>query len=157
MSSNWPADMDPECIALCDTLNLMPGIVTSESCCGHGRDKFRIWFDAVSFAALNRIAILCHEGSVGRCIWEVKVTQRDPDFPLLFVLEGAIGTYETANRLAKLFRKSARCLRASGETDVRVSPEHEALLAYDNECRREAEELGIAYSRRRLTKYGHSD
>ena len=25
MSSNWPADMDPECIALCDALNLMPG------------------------------------------------------------------------------------------------------------------------------------
>jgi hypothetical protein len=36
--------MDPECVELCDTMNCLPGIVTFESCCGHGKGPFRIWF-----------------------------------------------------------------------------------------------------------------
>lgn len=29
-----PKDMDEECVSLCKTLNLLPGIYTQESCCG---------------------------------------------------------------------------------------------------------------------------
>ena len=38
----YDADMDPECIWLCDVLNALPGIRTFESCCGHGAHPFRI-------------------------------------------------------------------------------------------------------------------
>jgi len=36
--------MDKEVIDLCDVMNSLPGIETSESCFGHGCDSFRIWF-----------------------------------------------------------------------------------------------------------------
>lgn len=38
--------MDPECIELCDALNGLPGIRTIESCCGHGKEPFRVFFIA---------------------------------------------------------------------------------------------------------------
>jgi len=36
--------MDPEVLGLCNALNALPGISTTESCCGHGREKFSIFF-----------------------------------------------------------------------------------------------------------------
>ncbi len=38
--------MDAEVIAFCDALNAIPGITTTESCCGHGRGPFKVWFRA---------------------------------------------------------------------------------------------------------------
>jgi hypothetical protein len=31
-----PTDLDPECLALCVAMNKLPGIQTTNSCCGHG-------------------------------------------------------------------------------------------------------------------------
>jgi hypothetical protein len=38
--------MDDECIELCNAMNALPGIETTESCCGHAgfASPFRIWF-----------------------------------------------------------------------------------------------------------------
>jgi len=41
---DYPSDMDVECIPLCDALNSLPGIQTSESCCGHGSHNFGVAF-----------------------------------------------------------------------------------------------------------------
>jgi len=41
---NYPNDMDPECIPLCDALNAIPSIRTIGSCCGHGKGPFSVWF-----------------------------------------------------------------------------------------------------------------
>ena len=38
--------MDKECIKLCDMINNFEGIRTIESCCGHGKHEYRIWFEA---------------------------------------------------------------------------------------------------------------
>lgn len=38
--------MDPEVVALCDAMNACPGIVTFESCSGHGKLPFAIYFYA---------------------------------------------------------------------------------------------------------------
>ena len=35
--------MDKECIPLCDAINDIPGLETSGSCCGHGKDSFKIY------------------------------------------------------------------------------------------------------------------
>ena len=51
-----PADMDKECIALCEALNELPHIETEESCCGHLRSPFRIWLRCSSFTYLAIIA-----------------------------------------------------------------------------------------------------
>ena len=47
--------MDPECIALCDALNSLPGIRTYESCCGHGRYEFMVFFWAKEVENLGPI------------------------------------------------------------------------------------------------------
>ena len=36
--------MDEECIDLCDAMNSLPGIVTINSCCGHGLNPYSIFF-----------------------------------------------------------------------------------------------------------------
>jgi hypothetical protein len=38
------AKFDPEVVPLCQAMNALPGIKTTESCCGHGKEPFRIWF-----------------------------------------------------------------------------------------------------------------
>ncbi len=38
--------LDAECIDLCVALNGLDGIETFESCCGHGKNYFVIWFFA---------------------------------------------------------------------------------------------------------------
>lgn len=41
---NYPENMDAECVSLCDALNTLPGVTTLESCSGHGKSPFMIWF-----------------------------------------------------------------------------------------------------------------
>lgn len=49
-------EIDDECRDLCDALNSLPGIKTTYSCSGHGREPFQVWFTATDFRGLNFIA-----------------------------------------------------------------------------------------------------
>jgi len=40
----YNGNMDLEVVYLCDALNALPSIRTTESCCGHGHSEFRIYF-----------------------------------------------------------------------------------------------------------------
>lgn len=42
----YPDGMDKECVALCDAINALEGLRTIESCCGHDKEPFRIYFKA---------------------------------------------------------------------------------------------------------------
>jgi hypothetical protein len=60
----YPDGMDLEVIPLCDALNSFPGVATYESCCGHGKTEFHIWF-AVDYAEIRLPPLLywtnaCH-------------------------------------------------------------------------------------------------
>ena len=49
--------IDEECLDLCYALNHLPGVITLESCCGHCKDLYRIWFrctNTVTLAILSR-------------------------------------------------------------------------------------------------------
>ena len=52
----FPPDMDKDCIALCETLNKLPGVETFESCCGHLMSPYRIWFWCKNFTSLAILA-----------------------------------------------------------------------------------------------------
>ena len=39
-----PAGVDAECVALCNALNRLPGVRTTESCCGHGKSEYHVFF-----------------------------------------------------------------------------------------------------------------
>ena len=40
----YEGTMDPEAVELCDVINAMPGLRTTDSCCGHGKTVFKIFF-----------------------------------------------------------------------------------------------------------------
>lgn len=47
--------LDPEIIPLCDALNAA-GFTTTQSCCGHGRDWARVWFEHSSDERIEQMA-----------------------------------------------------------------------------------------------------
>lgn len=51
----YPPDMDGAMIPLCDTLNSMRGIVTEESCEGHGRDYTDVFFTCTDWVSLAKV------------------------------------------------------------------------------------------------------
>lgn len=48
--------IDKECIRLCDVLNSLPYCETFESCCGHGKYTYKIWFKCLDLTVLGRLS-----------------------------------------------------------------------------------------------------
>lgn len=51
----YPEKLDPEIVPLCDALNAA-GFVTVASCCGHGGDWPRVWFEHSTDARIESLA-----------------------------------------------------------------------------------------------------
>jgi len=96
--------IDAECVKLCVAINLMPGIETVESCCGHGKGPFHIWFITDNLEDLPPLLYWfdgCHCGFYG---WQVIVTTDCAMSPVSFLIEGTIGeqSYTEADEIAEL-------------------------------------------------------
>ena len=66
----YSGNIDKECVELCDAINSIPGIYTVESCCGHGKHEFRIWFkveDHENLPILLYYIDPCHVGFRWHC------------------------------------------------------------------------------------------
>jgi hypothetical protein len=101
-----PADLDPECAALCAAINdCVPGVVTRSSCCGHGSQPYRIWIQPSSLNALLPLLWkldVCHSGIRG---WQVIVyTDCSAQAPI-FRIEGPVGAYAESGKLAEFIRE----------------------------------------------------
>ena len=100
---NYTGTMDLECVALCDAMNRFDGIQTYESCCGHGKDAFCIWFSADSLEVLPPVLYwfdACHGGAN----WSVHVTTDCAYSPATFRAESSAWgdfAYEEAGDIAK--------------------------------------------------------
>lgn len=69
-------EFDKECIELCKTLNTMDGLNTTESCCGHFKNKFMIFFRCDNFSTLAKISRSVNRNySDGK--WELLVIDKD--------------------------------------------------------------------------------
>lgn len=53
---NYPEDMDTECIELCDILNSLPTVKTYESCCGHNKSNYIIFFTVTDWRSISFLA-----------------------------------------------------------------------------------------------------
>lgn len=71
-----PDDMDQECVDLCNTLNTLPGVSTFESCCGHLKYRYSIWFFCDSIDSLSRLGKVT-ERNYSDGNWEVVVDSTD--------------------------------------------------------------------------------
>jgi len=99
-----PSDIDKECVVLCEAMNKLSGIRTSESCCGHYKTPFHIWFNADSLEVLPPLLYWfdgCHCGYYG---WSIRVRTDCGMCPAFFYVEGPIGTqaYMEAEEIARL-------------------------------------------------------
>jgi len=97
-------DIDQECVALCDAINKYPGIRTVESCCGHDKTPYRIWFRIDGLGLTTLPALLywfdgCH---CGFCDWTVTVsTDCGMSLPT-FEIKGPVGAFSQAEAIARL-------------------------------------------------------
>ena len=72
----YPPDMDKECIELCNTLNMLPETETFESCCGHLKYRFNVWFFCTNIEVLSRLGRSVERNySDGK--WEIVVDSTD--------------------------------------------------------------------------------
>lgn len=71
-----PLDMDEECIEICNTLNRLPDTETYESCQGHGKHAFWIFFKCTNINVLTRLGrAVDRRYSDGN--WEILVDDTD--------------------------------------------------------------------------------
>lgn len=71
-----PFDMDNECIDLCNLLNTLPGVTTFESCCGHCKRQYSIWFFCNNINTLSRFG-KATERNYSDNMWEVVIDSTD--------------------------------------------------------------------------------
>lgn len=50
-----PQDVDEECKELCQLLNCLPGLKTTESCCGHFHQPYSVFFECSDLRTLTRL------------------------------------------------------------------------------------------------------
>ena len=77
MYDEW---MDKECIGLCDALNSLPGVKTFESCCGHLKNKYMIFFTCDNPYSLGVIARAFDRRYCGTEVdWTIELETSDSD------------------------------------------------------------------------------
>jgi len=112
-----PPGVDPECVALCEAINLYePDIFTVESCCGHGKTPYHIYFKVEDLETLPHILYWfdgCHSGFYG---WKVEVYKDCAKQYPTFMLEGPIhgDNREPINKPIDAYRQAeyiALCIR----------------------------------------------
>lgn len=116
---NYDDHMDGECIELCDALNDLPGIATFESCCGHGKAPFRIFFHCKELANLRPILeALEHNFALAngsRWSWSITVELAASFRGIYFCLEDSVGMPQQQRDLALKLRVDAVRMAKGGK------------------------------------------
>ena len=68
--------MDKECIDLCVALNTLDDIHTTESCCGHCKEPYMIFFDCTDFYTLGKL-YRCVSRNYSDGMWRIEVCFSD--------------------------------------------------------------------------------
>lgn len=71
-----PFDMDNECIELCEKLNSLSHVETFESCCGHLKNRYMIFFWCDNFVRLAKL-YRCVNRNYSDGKWEILVDGSD--------------------------------------------------------------------------------
>lgn len=78
--------MDAQCIGLCNKLNDLDGVYTYESCCGHNKHPYRIFFHCNNFISLG-ILSRCVSRNYSSGLWQILVDNTDTHPSYCFMLE----------------------------------------------------------------------
>ncbi len=75
---NYDGNMDKECIHICDALNSIPDVRTTESCCGHCNDRFMIFLTCDNSHSLAIIARVFDRRYIGTSQpWYIELQTKD--------------------------------------------------------------------------------
>jgi len=99
----YPHNLDPEVVELVRAMNRLPGILTDESCAGHGRRPLQIWFHVPEHGRglLTLARVTCRRYYEDG--WRVLLFHGDlPHHQVSYVLEG---TAKDADRLARVINE----------------------------------------------------
>jgi hypothetical protein len=98
-------DLDPECLQLCLALNRLDDIQTTCSCCGHGKEKFSVWFQVSN---LNSRSLLLLSKLLCGCKYDfnfdLKIYYNDTFETIYFCIKSKtidINNFILANQLAQ--------------------------------------------------------
>lgn len=93
--------MDKECVAICDALNALPGVETIESCCGHFKNSYRIWFGSVnpySLAIIARVFDRRYSGT--NLVYRVCMITRDAEvYPQYTYMIESVAPYSSQKEM----------------------------------------------------------
>lgn len=78
--------MDAQCIPLCDKFNELEGVYTYESCCGHNKAPYRIFFHCNNFISLG-ILSRCVSRNYSSGLWQIIIDNTDTCPSYCFMLE----------------------------------------------------------------------
>ena len=96
-------NMDYECIGVCHAMNSMDGIATTESCCGHGKVPFRVYFTVEKIE--NLLPVLSEAREIGwRCYAQTDSFETDVWFVLESISIG-VKAYGEAEEIAKFIQR----------------------------------------------------
>lgn len=119
-------ELDPQCRSLVDAMNRIPGLWTTESCCGHDKNFFRVFFDVI-WSAQGRVALTAVTfsarpdiaGYQGLGAWTVEAYANSN--PVSFVLESTDkgkAAYGQSLKIANaILRNLAPAPRSQGGVD----------------------------------------
>jgi len=111
--------MDKECKNLVNAINMVPGLHTTESCCGHGEIPFHIWLRPEKMKNLLPMLYFldtCHSGIVG---WSCECYTDCAMHGVTFMVEGPVGDYEGADKIAEYIREMCESGHAKEVLDER--------------------------------------
>lgn len=79
--SDYDGGMDLEVIELCNAINSLPGLRTTESCCGHSTGPFEIYFEVDGAASMEGLFFLTRAADRRYWkygyLWEIKLSVGD--------------------------------------------------------------------------------
>lgn len=105
----YDGNMDKECIKLCDILNSIPSIDTFESCCGHLKNRYSIWFfcnDIITISRLGR----CVERNYSDGKWELLVDSTDTHPTGVFWLRSKV-PFQSYDEMEKSVNNLCNCIQ----------------------------------------------
>ena len=98
-------ELDYEVKSLVEALNMYEGIETISSCCGHDERPFRIWFSAEQIEHLAPVVYVFDSCHCGFRDWFVEVITDCSMNRAIFMIEGPIGAYAQADKIAQYLRE----------------------------------------------------
>lgn len=106
-----PGKMDPEVEELCHAINCIPGLHTTTSCSGHGKEPLSIWFECNDFKGLFFL-VRCIDQRYSKHPWTLQLWCADSSnvgyFPTVFWLRSLHPWYNNGTPIGAMGEEAYR-------------------------------------------------